>query len=279
MEKKFTLITGASSGLGKELAKFYAKDKNNLLLVARNLDSLNKLKEEIEALYKVEVDVLSKDLSNLNEVKEIKDYVLEKGYFINNLVNNAGFGDTKDFVNMDIDFNIKLNEVNINALMYLTHFVLKDMLKNDEGHIINVASVAGFLPSPHMSTYHASKAYVIYLTEAISEEIKKSNPVPACICSPFVGVFRRDTDHSKKCKRIGERTQPRIRLGQCREKEYDRRARGRGQRELYVRIPDGSVGPGRDRRIRLRAARAADPGDLLHTEDGIQDTVAEAGAL
>lgn len=94
MEKKFTLITGASSGLGKELAKLYAKDKNNLLLVARNLDSLNKLKEEVDSLYKVEVDVLSKDLSNLNEVKEIKDYVLKKGYFINNLVNNAGFGDT-----------------------------------------------------------------------------------------------------------------------------------------------------------------------------------------
>ena len=190
MEKKFTLITGASSGLGKELAKLYAKDKNNLLLVARNLDSLNKLKEEVDSLYKVEVDVLSKDLSNLNEVKEIKDYVLKKGYFINNLVNNAGFGDTKDFVDMDIDFNIKLNEVNINALMYLTHFFLKDMLKNDEGHIINVASVAGFLPSPHMSTYHASKAYIIYLTEAISEEIKKSKVKVLAVCpGPFESNF------------------------------------------------------------------------------------------
>lgn len=201
--EKYTLITGASSGLGYEISKLYAKDKNNLILIARNLDILNELKDELIKEYNIKVDVYSCDLSNINNLKEVVKNIKSKDYFISNLVNSAGFGDLHDFKDMDIDFNINLNEVNINALMYLTHTFLQDMLDINEGRIINVSSIAGFLPSPYMSTYHASKAYVLYLSEAIQEEIRKTNVKLLCLCpGPFESNFKNIAHNYKSFEKI-----------------------------------------------------------------------------
>jgi len=187
---KITLITGASSGLGKELAKLYAKDNNNLLLVATNLQKLNEVKEEIEKEYNVQCDVLSADLSLKEELKKVYNYTLEKNYFVNNLVNNAGFGDRCDFKDMDIDKQMKMTDVDCNAVLYFSRVFLDKMLENNEGHIINVASIAGFVPGPYMCTYHACKAYVVLLGEAISYELRKTNVKLLTLCpGPFLSNF------------------------------------------------------------------------------------------
>lgn len=189
--KKFTLITGGSSGLGKELAFLYAKDNNNILLVATNKTKLEKVKEEVKSINpNIEVEYLIADLSSQEEREKIFSYTQEKGYFINNLVNNAGFGDQKDFKDMDINFQIKMLEVNCAALLYFSRIYLDDMLKHNEGHIINVGSIAGFLPGPYMSTYHASKGYVLLLGEAISYELRKTNIKCLTLCpGPFLSDF------------------------------------------------------------------------------------------
>ena len=185
-----TLITGASSGLGKELAKLYAKDNNSLVLVARNEEKLLEVKNEILTLYNVECDIVTSDLSTKEGWEKVYNYTEEKGYFINNLVNNAGFGDRTDFLQMDINKQIEMTEVNCNAALYFTRMYLPMMVKNNEGHIINVASIAGFLPGPYMCTYHATKAYLLMLGEAISYEIRSTKVKLLTLCpGPFKSEF------------------------------------------------------------------------------------------
>ena len=199
---KRTLITGASTGLGKELAKLYAKDNNSLILVARNLEKLNQVKEEITSLYNVNCEVISADLSKKEEWEKVFKFTEEKGYFINNLVNNAGFGDRTDFLEMDIDLQIKMTEVNCNSALYFTRKYLTKMVEYNEGHIINVSSIAGFLPGPYMATYHATKGYLLLLGEAISYELRKTNVKLLTLCpgpfnSDFVGKAGNDYTFKK----------------------------------------------------------------------------------
>ena len=187
---KITLITGASSGLGLELARIYAKNNNNLLLVARSEDKLINIKKEIEQEYNVFVDYKVIDVSKKEELSNLYQYTKEKDYLINNLVNNAGFGDREDFIDMDIDKQMQMTDVNCNAVLYLTKVFLNNMLLNNEGHIINVCSIAAFMPAPYMCTYHATKAFVLYLGEAISYEIRKSNVKLLTLCpGPFTSNF------------------------------------------------------------------------------------------
>ncbi len=188
---KVTLITGAASGLGYEFAKLFAKDNNNLLLVDINSEGLNNAKNEISKLNpNITIDLMIADLSDTNELKKVYNYTKEKDYFINNLVNSAGFGDRCDFKDMDIDKQITMTNVDCNALLYFTRVYLDDMLKHNEGHIINIASIAGFLPGPYMCTYHACKAYVLLLGEAISYEIRKTKVKLLTQCpGPFLSNF------------------------------------------------------------------------------------------
>lgn len=189
--KKYTLITGGSSGLGKEVAFLYAKDGNNIILVATNKNKLEAVKEEINKLNpSIDVEYLIADLSKQEEREKVFLYTKQKDYFINNLVNNAGFGDQKDFKDMDINFQLKMLDVNAGALLYFSRIYLDDMLKHNEGHIINVGSIAGFLPGPYMSTYHASKGYVLLLGEALSYELRKTNVKCLTLCpGPFISDF------------------------------------------------------------------------------------------
>mgnify|MGYP003310974657 CR=1 FL=1 len=139
---KITLITGAASGLGKSFAKLYAKDNNNLLLVDVDKENLELTKEEFEKEYPyITIDTVVADLNVVDELKKVYHYTLDKQYFVNNLVNCAGFGDRCDFVDMDIDKQLAMTNVDCNALLYFTKVFLDRMLKEDEGHIINISSI------------------------------------------------------------------------------------------------------------------------------------------
>lgn len=200
---KVTLITGAANGLGYEFACLYAKDNNNLLLVDVDQNKLLKTVEELNNKFDISVDYLVADLSCKDELKKVYSYTLEKEYFVNNLVNCAGFGDRCDFIDMDIDKQLAMTDVDCNALLYFTKVFLDNMLKNDDGHIINVASIAAFMPGPFMCTYHACKAYVLLLGEAISYEIRKSNVKLLTLCpGPFLSEFVKKAHNDYTFKKI-----------------------------------------------------------------------------
>ncbi len=188
---KITLITGATGGLGKAFARLYAKDGNSLLLSATNTEKLSAMQAELQAEFpEITVDVFQANLTDRAACKALYAYTQEKGYFVNNLVNNAGFGDCNDFKDMDVDKQLNMLDVNCAAVLYFTRVFLTDMLANDEGRIINISSMAAFMPSPYMSTYHASKAYVLYLGEAIAHEIRKTKVRLLTLCpGPFDSGF------------------------------------------------------------------------------------------
>lgn len=185
-----TLITGATGGLGKAFCDIYASNNNNLVLVGTNDDKLEQLKKELLSKYSVQIFCVSADLSQKEQFEKVFNFTKENGFFVDNLINCAGFGDRTDFKDMDIDLQLKMIEVNCNALLYFTRVYLDDMLKNNKGHIINVCSLAGFVPGPFMCTYHASKAFALNLTESIAHEIRKTNVKILALCpGPFTSGF------------------------------------------------------------------------------------------
>ena len=161
------LITGASSGIGLDMAKYLATKKHELILVSRDKEKLEKIQESLPT----KVTIIVADLSNEQKVKEL--YVLTKKENIDILINNAGFGTFGDFTETDLNKELEMIDTNIKALHMLTKFFLKDMEKNNHGYILNVASSAAFQPGPLMSAYYATKSYVYQLTEAIYYEQKK----------------------------------------------------------------------------------------------------------
>lgn len=188
--KKYTLITGGASGLGIELSKRFAKDKHDLLLISSNLDKLNAAKEELEKEYGVEVRVLALDLSDNRNFNKVKEYVENNNIKVNNLINCAGFGDRTDFKDMDIDKQIRMIELNCNCPLYLMRLFVNDMINEKEGHIMNINSIAAFFPGPYMCTYHASKAFLLNISEAIERELKGTNVKLTTICpGPFTSDF------------------------------------------------------------------------------------------
>ena len=204
---KATFITGASSGLGRELAKLYANDNNNLVLVGKNAEELNKTKEEcLKINPNIKTFLLNLDLSLDTNLLLAYNYTKDNDLFINNLVNCAGFGDQKKLSDMNITMQLKMTEVNCNAPLYFMRVFLDDMIKNNEGHIVNVASIAGLYPGPYMSTYHATKAYLVSLSDAISYEVRKTNIKVLTLCpGPFESKFveRAHNDYTfKKIKPI-----------------------------------------------------------------------------
>ena len=159
------LITGASSGIGRDIAKELSNGDNRLVLVARDESRLEELKNEL----KCEVTVIPMDLSNKDNCKKLHEMVKD----IDILINNAGLGVFGDFTETDLDREIDIINTNIMALHILTKLYLKDMKEKNNGYILNVASIAGFMPGPLMATYYASKSYVVRLTQAIKEELRK----------------------------------------------------------------------------------------------------------
>lgn len=176
------LITGASGGIGFELAKLHAKNGHQVILVARRLEKLEALKESITAESNVTVHVIPMDLGKQGAAQELYGAVKAKGMQVDYLINNAGFGDFGLFHLADQHKMDQMIEVNIMALTQLTRLFLPDMVKNKKGKILNVASTAAFQPGPTMAVYFATKAYVLHLTEAISDEIKNTGVTITALC-------------------------------------------------------------------------------------------------
>jgi short-subunit dehydrogenase len=162
------LVTGASSGIGYEISKYLAKRGYDIIVVSRNRQALENLKSEI----KTNVQIVCMDLSVVDNC--VKLYENFKDENIDVLINNAGFGMYGNFDILDMNKEIEMINVNILACDILTKLFLKDMKKRDSGYILNVGSIAGFMPGPLMSSYYASKSYVVKLTQAIRKELKKS---------------------------------------------------------------------------------------------------------
>lgn len=163
------LITGASSGIGKDMAKIFARKADELVLVARDTAKLEEVKKELEKYTKIEI--ISKDLSIEENCKEIHNKVQN----VDILINNAGFGDCGNFTKTSLDKDINMIKTNIIAYHILTKLYLTDMKQKNSGKILNVASIAGFMPGPLMATYYATKNYVVKLSESIREELKKEH--------------------------------------------------------------------------------------------------------
>ena len=178
------LVTGASSGIGKDIAKELAKRNYNLIIVSQNQENLNKAKEEIQKEFNCEIEAIQVDLSESQECINLHKTVKNKYGTIDVLVNNAGFGECGDFTQTDLEKEIKMINTNITAYHILTKLFLQDMVKQDKGHILNVASIAGFMPGPLMSTYYSTKAYVVRLTQSIRQELfmKKSKVKITALC-------------------------------------------------------------------------------------------------
>ncbi len=162
------LITGAGSGIGRDMAKYLALKGYDLILVGRDKSKL----EELQNLLKVNSQIIIADLSDSTTVKEV--YVMTKNENIDILVNNAGFGAFGNFYETDLNTEIDMVNTNVVAVHLLTKLYVRDMVKRDSGYILNVASSAAFGPGPLMATYYATKAYVNNLTEAINEELRRA---------------------------------------------------------------------------------------------------------
>ena len=163
------LITGASSGIGKDMARVLAKQVDELVLVARDVTKLEEVKKELEN--DVKIEIISKDLSIEENSREIHNLVQN----VDILINNAGFGDCGNFTKTSLEKDLSMIKTNIIAYHILTKLYLTDMKEKNSGKILNVASIAGFMPGPLMATYYATKNYVVKLSEAIREELKKEH--------------------------------------------------------------------------------------------------------
>lgn len=170
------LITGASSGLGADMARVLAQRGYNLILVARRKEKLEKLKKELEHPKKgfgIEAQIISMDLASTFNCMKLYNKVKKEDIDI--VINNAGFGLFGEFTNTKLEKELDMIDLNIKSVHVLTKQFLKDFKEKDKGYILNVASSAGFMPGgPYMATYYATKAYILHLTEAINEEIRRA---------------------------------------------------------------------------------------------------------
>jgi len=177
---KTALITGASSGIGLELTRLFAADHYRLVLVARNRAALQQIGEELQRQHGVEVRIAPKDLAHPASPVELFQELQEAGVAIDVLVNNAGFGGSGPFLQTDWHHEAEMIQVNIIALTHLTKLFLPQIVQR-RGKVMNVGSVAAFLPGPYTSIYYASKAFVLHFSEAIAEELSGTGVTVTCL--------------------------------------------------------------------------------------------------
>ena len=180
--KEYILLTGASSGIGLELAKQLAAKKYNLILVARSQDKLEALQKELSTQFGVAVICLLYDLSEPNAAQEVYNEVKERNYLVTGLINNAGFGDYGNFVEMPLKKDEEMIAVNVTALVGLTKLFGADMVQAGKGRIMNVASILSFLPFPYYSIYSATKSFVLAFTETVSAELQGTGVTLTALC-------------------------------------------------------------------------------------------------
>lgn len=180
--KPTALITGASNGIGLELARIHASKGDNLILVARSTEKLQALKAELEQKHSVTVHVIGKDLSVPDAAKAVYDETTAMNIKVDYLINNAGFGDYGMFVDNNWDKEAQMLQLNMTALTQMTKLYLQDMVKRGSGRIMNVASTGAFQPAPCMAVYCATKAYVLSFSEAVNDEVSDKGVSITALC-------------------------------------------------------------------------------------------------
>jgi uncharacterized protein len=176
------LITGASNGIGLEFAKVFAANKSNLVLVARSQDKLQQIAQQLQKEYSIVVQIIVADLSKMEQVNMVYDTCKKQQITIDYLVNNAGFGDFGFFVESDWHKTEQMIDLNIKSLTLLSRLFGADMVAKKSGKILNVASTAAFQPGPTMAVYFATKSYVLFLSEAMSNELEGTGVTVTCLC-------------------------------------------------------------------------------------------------
>ncbi|HUA39525.1 MAG TPA: SDR family oxidoreductase [Candidatus Sulfopaludibacter sp.] len=203
MNSELVLVTGASSGIGWELAKCFAADGSRLVLLARNSEALESLAGELRRRHNIEVSVMTADLALPETPERIFRELQSEGLPVDVLVNNAGFGAWGKFAELPLPRQLEMLQVNLNALTQLTGLFLPGMVRRRRGGILNVASVAGFLPGPGMTIYYATKAFVLSFTEALAEELADTNVTASALCpGPTITNFDKAAHINKAQRRI-----------------------------------------------------------------------------
>jgi short-subunit dehydrogenase len=197
--KEYTLITGASSGIGYEMAKQLAAKNHNLILVARSQDKLETLQKELKNHFDIEVQYFIYDLSEPNSAQDLYNDVKEHKFLVTGLINNAGFGDYGNFVEMPLEKDEEMIALNVTTLVGLTKLFGAEMVKAGKGKIMNVASLLSFLPFPYYSVYSATKSFVLAFTETVSAELQGTGVTVTALCpgtveTPFHTAEMRKTN-------------------------------------------------------------------------------------
>lgn len=180
--KEYTLITGASTGIGYEMAKQLAAKKHNLILVARSQDKLETHQKELKNQFGIDVQYLLYDLSEPHSAQDLYNFVKAQNYVVTGLINNAGFGDYGNFIEMSLKKDEEMIALNITALVGLTKLFGAEMVKAKKGRIMNVASLLSFLPFPYYSVYSATKSFVLAFTETVSAELQGTGVTVTTLC-------------------------------------------------------------------------------------------------
>lgn len=189
--KTFTLITGASDGLGAAFARLLANEGHNLILVARRGDKLKALAQEIGG--DVTVHIIIQDLAEHGAAGKVYAKVRRLKAHVDQLINNAGSGDYAVFAHSKLERQENMVNLNITTLIALTHLFLPEMTRQKHGRVLNVASMAAFMPLPHMSIYGATKSFVLSFSQSLSEELRGSGVTVTCLCP---GVFKSGFSHA-----------------------------------------------------------------------------------
>jgi uncharacterized protein len=199
MPSETALITGASSGIGLELAKLFAADKSNLILVARNRERLEQLAAELRLEHGVQVRILATDLADPQSPGSIFAALAAEGVTVDVLVNNAGLGAAGSVADLPLEKQLNMLRVNALALTHLTRLFLPGMVQRGHGGVLNVGSTAGFQPGPYMAVYYATKAYVLSFTEALAEEVIGTGVRVTCLApGPTATGFAATANVEKK---------------------------------------------------------------------------------
>jgi short-subunit dehydrogenase len=195
------LVTGASAGIGRELASAFAREGYRVVLLARSDDKLRELALELKTAHQTDVTIVPADLGDRDAPRAVFDGLRDNGIEIDVLVNNAGAMSEGPFNQIALDEHLRLLQLNVVALTALTRLFLEPMLSRNSGRILNVASIAAFMPVPHLAAYAASKAYVLSLSEALSEELKGTNVTVTALCPGLTDTgMVHGTDLAKMCR-------------------------------------------------------------------------------
>jgi short-subunit dehydrogenase len=209
--KEYILLTGASSGIGLEMAHELAAKKMNLILVARTETKLHQMQTELTDKYGILVQYFATDLSDVNAAMDLYNAVQKENYLVTALINNAGVGNYGNFIETSLDEELKMIELNVSSLVVLTKLFAKDMVSRKSGRIMNVASLLAILPFPYFSVYSATKAFVLAFSETLAAELEGTGVVVTSLYPGTVDTgFTTDKMQSTNLHKNSKPTHPKV---------------------------------------------------------------------